>query len=216
MSSFTRRRRHKSKEPSTRTFTALALNQPSSESLPLFSVGTLATRLQRERGLTCGFVASSGSELIFSRGVEESQSATDAALSGIPDGTFKSRLQSLRKYAEMTVARSLDWKRWSQDLDPEKVAADFHSIYSDFNKLVATLLRREESSMIARDRAMALPAPEACAAFVKLKESLCRERDLVVSMRALDASVVCRLPESALAELAEGVREQVCNMQPRS
>ena len=157
---------------------------------------TATNALQRERALTCGFVAAGG-DPFFVSGKDRCRTVTDAqfdsALSPKSDvSAFQAKLAALRSSADDSIP--------SGD-DSRSRALHFMNIFSRFNALIAEMLAAQEEASGAAERA-------AFKAFARLKEISGQERAFVVGALALPAAGVHFLPARAFSDLVLGLEQQ--------
>ena len=197
-------------------------DMPSPTSTMLFEVGSFfsgaselgsvsaANALQRERALTCGFVASGG-DVFFASAKDKSRSVTDAqfdsALTPRTDvSAFQAKLAALRSSADDTVPSGvrLIWSSANDtgaSGDGRGRALDFMKIYSGFNALIAEMLE-------AQEEARGMVEHAAFKAFARLKEISGQERAFVVGALALPAAGLHFLPARAFSDLVLGLETQ--------
>lgn len=139
--------------------------------------------MQRERGVTCGLVASCG-EQYFADLVTEQRHLTDS----IPmEAAARSTLMEARAVADGAA---------TVDADAATVAAAFVTVFSSFNELIKqTIDRRDTTSDVA-------------STFAQLKEATGIERAFLCGALALPSEALAHLPSRAFAELVLGLQQQ--------
>ena len=165
--------------------------------------------IQRERGVTCGYVASRG-------GPFDHLLATQRARSNelVMASERREQLAAIRQEADAFVA--------SPNLSPAEVARAFHTIFSRFNALLKSMIEEpaaeavrnaaEQASQVADDAkpraALARALSLVFESFQWLKEATGVERAFLCGVLALPAEALAHLPSRAFAELVIGLQQQ--------
>jgi hypothetical protein len=152
---------------------------------------TLVHRLQRERGVTCGLVASGGSDY-FRMLVEEQRQSTD----GLAADTTHAALKEVRAEADREVDPSGAVGREHQAASQ---AIAFYSVFQRFNTLIATTLEAHTRSGDSHP---------IYATFVRLKEATGIQRAFLCGALALPLPSLEHLPSRAFADLVIVLQQQ--------
>ena len=177
----------------------------------------LIHKVQRERGVSCGWVASGGGGPFWEEGIRTCRDESDAVLSSTAfGGTWVGdELRSIRADADEAVAHAREgapsptvdggWlAEGAAAEDFSRLAAAFYSCFSKFNALLDLLLDEPKgrSSHGAPDGAAASDA------FARLKEATGIERAFLCGALALPATALPLLPSRAFADLVIGLQQQ--------
>ena len=150
--------------------------------------------IQRERGRTCGWVASSGAGTWCER-VFESRQTTDEAIEKAAkplDADVEERLREVRSTADAAVA---------SDPPPNAIALAFYAAFSRYNSLIKEVIDRSTNAFHAGEF-------EIYMAFTRLKEATGIERAFLCGALALPDESIAHLPSRAFADLVIGLQEQ--------
>ena len=142
-------------------------------------------KVQRERGVTCGWVASGGTQ--FCGLLQQCRARTDGSALEV---SVMEQLNAIRCAADSSV-----------DQAPPSVASNFFTIFSDYNSLIARLLR-------ALEQFSGSGARGAYVAFAHLKEATGIERAFLCGALALPTAALTTLPSRAFAQLVLGLEQQ--------
>lgn len=157
---------------------ALSLISMASDVLRVLQRSELVHKLQRERGVTCGSVASSDPTLFFSGRMLEQREQTFLSFSDtdlLPAETATlQQLQQIRARADSFIKQV--------DKSGEQAAVAFYSIFSQFNQLILAVLDRTAGGSIDRPRHNNF---EIFDAFARLKEATGVERAFLCGALAL-------------------------------
>jgi len=178
--------------------------------------------VQRERGVTCGWVASGGAQ--FEDKIAAVREATDSAR---PSPTVAEAVARIRSEADAAVANARSCGGEDAGCELSGVAAlapRFHSVFSDWNALLqqalaaapdeVALATGEPASPEAPCEASAAAASfdpravKAYAAFAHLKEATGIERAFLCGALALPEEALPHLPSRAFADLVIGLQQQ--------
>ena len=157
--------------------------RPSREPIDELECSTLVHRLQRERGVTCGLVASSRSEY-FRELVEEQRRSTNELAT---DACTRAELKQVRAEADREIG---DATR----------ATTFYSVFQRFNALIQATLEAQSCS--------GRSTHEIYDAFVRLKEATGIQRAFLCGALALPLSSLAHLPSRAFADLVIVLQQQ--------
>ena len=159
--------------------------------------------VQRERGATCGWVASAG--LSFGDMSQKAREATDAVLESIKAERTRQLLKGVRQDSAAAIANASSEEVHSGPLSPgdhqmEQLAVDFYDIFKRFNILIRGLL--DETTMVREHSgAFRAAASDAFGDFARLKESTGCLRAFITGALALPEKAVPKLPTRAFADL---------------
>lgn len=187
--------------PSRDTNGALSLISMASDVLRVLQRSELVHKLQRERGVTCGSVASSDPTLFFSGRMLEQREQTFLSFSDtdlLPAETATlQQLQQIRARADSFIKQV--------DKSGEQAAVAFYSIFSQFNQLILAVLDRTAGGGIDSPRHNNF---EIFDAFARLKEATGVERAFLCGALALPPAALAHLPSRAFADLVIGMQQQ--------
>ena len=144
--------------------------------------------LQRERGLSCAFVASGGSGG-FDDLLQEQRKLSDALPLG--SDTF-AIMHDIRKLADAAVMSPF------QSSSAAAVAQSFYSTFSRFNELIKRLIDGQE--LASRS--------DVYLSFTRLKEATGVERAFLCGALSLAPDALAHLPSRAFADLVVGMQAQ--------
>ena len=170
----------------------------------------LVHQIQRERGVTCGWVAAGGVGK-FGSLVYDCRASTDTALAAYKAEKTRLAVTVIRNDAASAIRRASGLgvsKGWSSKADTlEGRAQDFYGIFKHFNQLVRRLL--EERTMLRANGAFETRKSDAAFDdFALLKEATGVERAFLCGALALPADCLPQLPTRVFADLVIGLQQQ--------
>ena len=143
-------------------------------------------RVQRERGVSCGWVASGGAQ--FCALVKQCRARTETSEL---DGELAEQLDAVRSAADHSVEQMATNSR----------AHDFFTVFSSYNALIMRLLAKLDTFGGSGARG-------AYIAFANLKEATGIERAFLCGALALPHTALPMLPSRAFAQLVIGLEQQ--------
>jgi mitogen-activated protein kinase kinase kinase 11 len=169
--------------------------------------------IQRERGVTCGWVASCGAEEPWGLLLPDLRRVTDSMLKA---SDIASTLRRIRTEANTSVSRAEDNYMYSWQTPQTGPSEDFYRCFRDFNELNRTILKRPAAQVVC-DRSEAelvnttvevAVGSEAFRAFTAMKEWHGVERAFLCGVLALPEDALPELPKRAFADLVTGMNQQ--------
>ena len=169
--------------------------------------------IQRERGVTCGWVASCGAEEPWGLLLPDLRRVTDSMLKS---SDIASTLRRIRTEASTSVSRAEDNYMYSWQTPATGTSEDFYRCFRDFNELNRTILKRPAAQVVC-DRSEAelvnttvevAVGSEAFRAFTAMKEWHGVERAFLCGVLALPEDALPELPKRAFADLVTGMNQQ--------
>ena len=177
--------------------------------------------VQRERGVTCGWVASSGAQpwndlhVELRRATDERDAASDV----------RQKLVEMRAAADASVGGAPRRKLAEVALGTQPtVAADFYTAFTSYNALCEQILTRPAAQALrdadgeaveaepwrrqAKDNALGAGWAVPMLAFARLKNWHGVERAFLCGVLALPDDAVASLPSRAFADLVIGLQQQ--------